>query len=267
MPGMENERTAARFFRSIGLVPVEEEDFTQKLEEHGGAPWIEDWTRALDEAERDPLAIVRFFHQDFARASLGFGLDFERLCRAAALLASLEGPGAGRVLDLGGGGGQLAYWMRRLWPGARITVADPMPVDLGRAWARRLGIASIEFVVTSLPRLEGLEEGVSDLVILSSVLDLTLRANGGPGFPLELSDDRARDAVTSGLLEVWRSVGRMLAPGGSLIVLEELTATRLELLDTSLSAAGLGLRRELSRLDPHREGPSLLVASAAEEAL
>src|SRR5262249_29255186 len=126
-------------------------------------------TDLADELERPktPEERVAFSHSDLLAAKAVLGGEFERIIRAAELVPSIPLEEYARILDVGGGLGQLSFWMAHLWPTAKITLIEKASLDIPRRWAEDLRVTNVEFVNVSLEDAQ-LESGSYDLAVLSS---------------------------------------------------------------------------------------------------
>lgn len=78
--------------------------------------------------------------------------DLNAITAVAALLTALPPPGnTSTILDVGGGPGHLALWMRHCWPLSRVTVLDRVASSVALDWTPILMDGRISFVDGELP--------------------------------------------------------------------------------------------------------------------
>lgn len=228
--------SAAAFFGSIGLKELSGRDLPGAIRRHGGASLLD---RGLREYASPEASIERrcgFLYADLGLHKLLLGAELPRLRSDATLLESVSAPpSGGTVLDVGGGAGAVAYFLCARWPDVRFVVADPFGNACGVRWSRELGLAGrVAFIESGLPELTGAETSAFAVVLLTSTLAFVPGVGGGPdaGRAGEQAEALRRSA---------RSLARVLAPGGTLVLVEQWDAPRLVVVARAFAEEGLGV--------------------------
>jgi len=252
-----NPRT---FFKGIGIKPLigkgQERlvvaDLRREIESQFGQETAGAFYRAFESDQCDQF---RFCHSNLGLAKIWYGNDFNRICAIAGELAELFIPAKSRILDIGGGAGHLAFWMRNIWPDCHVTVADIYP-DLGTEWAKELGKDHATFVDATLTELEGLKDNHYNVIVLSRVLS---NINGlGLPYNMEAYDRETYFATQEAqrlcieLGKIADAVKRVMTPTGRLIVIEGWSSHRVHILCRAFDQNGLFIN--LNLFSPQKVG-------------
>lgn len=245
-----NPRT---FFKGIGIKPLIDKgqerldvaDLRREIENQFGEETADTFYRAF---ESDQCDQIRFCHSNLGLAKIWYGNDFNRICAIAGELAELFIPAKSRILDIGGGAGHLAFWMRNIWPDCHVTVADIYP-DLGTEWAKKLGKDHVTFVDATLTELEGLKDNDYNVIVLSRVLSNMNEL----GLPYNMGTyDKETYIVTQEAQRLSRDLGviadalkRVMTSTGRLIVIEGWSSHRVYILCRGFDQNGLFINLDL----------------------
>lgn len=193
-------------------------------------------------------ALYDFFHSNLQLVKILYGTDFHRIRAIAEGLQKVQIPSGSKILDVGGGAGHLAFWMADIWKDSIITVADKY-LSLGTEWAKQLQANRVTFVNATLPDLTPLQGQQFNFVVLSRVLTFILQ-NELPSymnsFTLEeyFNSPEAKGRILE-LEELLEGVPKVLAPDGSVIVVESWSPTRILLIAKAFEQKGLLLNIDL----------------------
>jgi len=169
-----NVRNPRSFFKAIGIKPLvkpNEERKSYHIEEEIkkrlGSKTAESFRAAFEEDSSETA--FEFCHKNLDLVKIWYGAEFNRIYEIANELKQLSIPNISNILDLGGGTGQIAFYMAKLWPECKITVADRYS-DIGIEWAKEIGEDRVRFVDALLPDLKSLDNKQFDLILMSRVL-------------------------------------------------------------------------------------------------
>ena len=132
-------------------------------------------------------------------------------------------------MDLGGGPGQLAFFMTRLWPDSHITVVDKYS-QIGQEWADEINETQVNFKDGQLSDLMAINGCKYDLIIMSRVVG-NLKKIVLPSFPntfdtsLYLQSQEGKN-ILRGLKEIGTIVKKHLADDGHLVLIDSWSSIR-----------------------------------------
>lgn len=224
------------FFQKIGIRPITSE-------------------RRMYEFEKAGVKEIASYHQcnsDLKVAKIWWGCDFDKTCIVANELSKLNVPGNIRVLDIGGGPGHIAFWLRHIWPDCEITVVDKYS-KVGIRWAQEIGTDKVTFINDQLPEIKNIDSNQYDVVLLSRVLANTNEFI----FPSSLKFDWDEFSVSQdgknllcGLEKIAAGLNRVMKQDGKLIVVDSWSGDRILLVGKSFENKGLYIN--LDSFDYHR---------------
>ena len=258
--------TATDFLASLGIEPREDvntpgywDACRAMIRQAGGDPEI-----ALPGS--DPMAreVGNLYFLTPEIAAHFLAADFPRLTEVFAFLSGMPliSPSTSRVAEVGGGPGLVSLWLATRHPQTQFTVFDyaENTLDVGRIWAKRLGVGNIHHELASYDELgSGVPlDGSFDLVLGLGALDLSMRA---PLHKKVLSlsehtlDLKARKTKT--LHAFCKACATLLKPGG-LLYFSQGSITDLGLLSLfdAFRAHNLGINWEHTKVVGEGNGPA-----------
>ena len=256
----------ATFFRGIGI---------RSPRDINDEPNAENLHKAIEsqlgkdtaEAFRNDCALnggYSFCHSTLELAKLWSRNEFGRLRSAAEKLAELPIPSRSRILDIGGGAGQLAFWMRKIWNDCHVTVVDAYS-DIGMEWAEKIGENSVTFLHGKLPELEGIKSNHFNVVVLSRVLgnmsELGLPSSmESPDRETYFTTQEAK-RLSNELGKIADSIKRVMTETGRVIILESWSDDRIFILGRIFEEHGLFINMDLFPVEKVGIKPSIVVFS------
>ncbi len=183
-----------------------------------------------------------FCHKNLDRVKIWYGMDFYSIAHIAEQLKQLSIPNTTNVLDLGGGTGQIAFYMEKLWPNSNITVIDKFS-EVGREWAKKINADRVNFVDGLLPNLESLKGQRYDLIVMCRVLGFMEKLNlpsGADNFDTESYFSNKEGTRLFGELEkIAESINDHLKYTGHLVVIDSWSDFRTLIVGRSFERKGL----------------------------
>lgn len=212
----------------------------EELSQHYGLDWL------------------HFLHTRPAALAVCLGTDFDRMVQALALSIDLARQHFApdrplRLLDLGGGAGQLGLWFARNWPGCQVVVVDAAPRDAALAWTASLGLTNVEIVQADLlPYLATSPAQPFDLVLVHATLYLLedfvpiledeelAHLNNQPG-PFEQLLHQQPPRPDEQVAPLGPGLASLLTPDGAVLITGFNSPALMGQVVLSLGQAGMGL--------------------------
>ncbi|MBM4305104.1 MAG: methyltransferase domain-containing protein [Deltaproteobacteria bacterium] len=255
--------TPGTFFRNIGIKLQGNGDTNIRNAENGvrmlgDKQLLEAYHRLMKNPNKQPPEVLHFMHSNLKLAKLLYGAGFYSLCEIAEELEAIPLLPQGKILDVGGGAGHLAFWLANIWPESYITVADRFS-HLGKEWAEEIGEKKIDFVDTLLPDLALLEGEQFDFVIASRVLsnalaDVLPRSTQALSIEEYLSQPEIQKVISS-LEEMIKGLKRILKREGIVIVVEWRFPTGIPMLAEAFRRQGFAV--DLNLLPQKETSPQI----------
>ena len=177
----------------------------------------------------------------YSQPKVVLGGDFDRIVNAGEFVTRLNPEPNARILDIGGGLGQLSLWMAHLWPSTKITLIEKATLDLPTRWAKELALTNIEFLNATFEDVH-LEAGAFDFAVLSSVLGATLPERHGEFSRDEfLASDSAAESIAR-VAPTAKKLALLLKPDGMAFVVDGLNETRILPLAKAFESEGFTLQ-------------------------
>ena len=242
-------RNPKSFFKAIGIKPlvnVNEKRKSYHIEEEilkrFGPDTAEAFNAVFNEGNLETA--FDFCHKSLDLVKIWCGAEFNRICLIAEKLKQLSIPNIRNVLDIGGGAGQIAFFMAKLWPNFSITVADKFK-HIGREWAKEIGEDRVHFIDALLPDLKSLESQRFDLIILCRVIgsmeDLNLPSgSGAKAFDTELYfESQEGKRLFDEIEKIAKAISGHLKDDGRLVVIDSWSALRVLIVGRAFERKGL----------------------------
>jgi SAM-dependent methyltransferase len=235
-------REVRNFLQRFGIKPIKAKDsqaLFQKQMSLFRAARRSDLAESLNRLST-PEEAIAFAHSDPFAAKVVLGGDFERIVSACEFVARITLDAQPRILDIGGGLGQLSLWMAHLWPNAQITLIEKAPLDLARQWAKDLGLTNIEFVNAAFEDVEP-ESGAFDLAVLSSVFGSFLPERHPEFTRAEFLASASAANSIGKITPIAQKLAVVLKSDGTALVVDGLNETRILPLARAFENEGFNL--------------------------
>jgi len=235
------------FFRSIGLKPyvkaneeVGQQHFKKAILQKFGKETLTLFQDALDAP--DSGKTFDLCHTKLGFVKIWYGVDFYRTCLIANMLQQIEITSNKNILDIGGGPGQLAFFMSRLWPDSNITVVDKYS-HIGKEWANEINATRVNFKNGQLSDLKSIKGCKYDLIIMSRVIgnleDLSLPSYSNTFETSKYLQSQEGKNILEELGKIGTAVTNHLTENGHLIIIDSWSSLRALLVAKAFEKAGL----------------------------
>jgi len=235
------------FFRSIGIKPyvkANEKRQFEHLQKAISSKFGHDiWKRFIDNSnEYDDGYVFNQCHTTLDFVKIWNGVDFNRICLIANIIQKIDIPNNKNVLDLGGGAGQIAFFMAHLWPDSTLTVIDKYS-HIGKEWAGEINEGRVHFKNGTLSNLKTIEGCKYDLIIMPRVIgnleDLALPSDTNTFDTSSYLQSQEGKNILRGLKEIGTIVKKHLTDGGHLVLIDSWSSIRALLIANAFEKVGL----------------------------
>jgi hypothetical protein len=244
------------FFRSIGIKPhvnaneeVGQHHFEKAILQKFGKGTLTLFQDALDAPDSGKIFDLCHTKLDFVK--IWYGVDFYRTCLIANILQKIDIINNKSILDIGGGPGQLAFFMSRLWPDSNITVIDKYS-HIGIEWADEINETRVNFKNGQLSDLKAIGECKYDQIIMSRVIGnlegLSLPSYSNTFETSKYLQSQEGIKILSGLKKIGSAIANHLTEDGHLIIIDSWSGIRAILIATALEKNGLFV--DIDHFDP-----------------
>jgi hypothetical protein len=214
------------------------------------------------------VSLFDFCHTNLELVKIWYGTDFNHLYQIASELARLSMPHKAAILDVGGGPGQIAFWIANIWDPAHITVADVYS-NIGTEWAKQIGENRVTFIESTLPALKELQGKKYDIIVMSRVLSFINYLGLLDGIPDIKTEDylESQEAtiLLDNLYDISFRIKEYMKPNGRIIVIESWSDARILLIGKAFERAGLYINLDLFEPEKLSRDYSIIVFSADKE--
>lgn len=216
------------FLHRLGIKPIRAKDAealfrkqTTLFREAGRIDLAESFQRL-----GTPEELIAFARSDLLAAKIVLGGDFERILAAGEFVSRISLDPGSRIIDIGGGLGQLSLWMAHMWPNTKITLIEKASLDLPRRWAKDLGVSNVEFVHGAFEDVQ-LETGAFDLAVLSSFFGSLLPERHSEFTRAAFLASSSARASIAKITPIAQKLAVTLKPRGTVLVVDGLNETRI----------------------------------------
>ena len=248
-------KEAEQHLRGLGLEAVHPDQRDQRYAEILSPA---DLAHLEELSQHYGLDWLHFLHTRPAALGVCLGTDFDRMVQALARSIDLARQRFApdrplRLLDLGGGAGQLGLWFARNWPGCQVVVVDAAPRDAALAWTSSLGLTNVEVVQSDLLHYLATPPAQPfDLVLVHATLYLLEEfepllqneelapLNNQPG-PFEQLLQQQPLQPDEQVALLGQGLASLLTPDGAVLITGFNSPALMGQVVLSLSEAGLGL--------------------------
>jgi hypothetical protein len=171
--------------------------------------------------------------------------DYERYVRHIQDLTTVRGfpPKPGAIAEIGCGAGILSLWLAHQFPEATVSGFDwsRRSVELGRAFAKDLELANVDFAQKSFEDLAAEPAGNCDLVFAYHAFDIQ-REKGvsGNAFVYSEFSEADLDELSGQMMHAMRAIARLLSEDGVGVICGNWDELGLICLFHCIRQAGLG---------------------------